>query len=660
MIDDTEVIALKIKRFAGVTIACVMGLTGLTGCDLLDTDKAGTSSGETIQPKTEPGESNTQTETQTEPGEIDTKSETPTEPIGPVTDPVEFDYGMAFYSNGGRIIHHGGYTYFVQAGLLNDGSENGQAYSENIYRISDAQDAAAELVSYVPSYMADGVDQTTVFYMMGYEDRLYFVRRGCYGNLYICSMDLNTGAIKDLEELPGDNTSVVACDGEMAIIVCKVYTESDDKYSFFEFDMASGELREFDPQYPKADDCFNMIYGLSGSRIYYAQIPDTSEDKGYIFSCDYSGEDVVEYGSVRLDTRNMICLDDYFIYSMEDELFVKDALTGKELITVDEYRDKLDSFYIYNGKLWYIDGKKLGTIDLTTGEDKILFDDTRYSFYLGFGDGWVFISDDSGFDTRRVRPDATKAPDDYLADEGIYEDKKEGDWIYREYPNFTMIVGYEGEASVAEVPKEINGRQVLGVSLWIYKNKSLKTLTIPEGVISIYNVECRTVTTLNIPASLRLMTMRGFKNTINLAEGATINFAGTKAQWQEIEDISTSLYGDVSTDTSGTAGATVLCSDGSWGIHVTVDANGNAQERVLCTKATLAEALREAKSVSVNTRYEGDKVVSYIYRVGVTVPDSAAGQYWSVYVNDKLVPDGTYDDRAVNDGDVIRVVIEGK
>ena len=272
----------------------------------------------------------------------------------------------------------------------------------------------------------------------------------------------------------------------------------------------------------------------------------------------------------------------------------------------------------------------------------------------------MFISDDSGFDTRRVRLDATKAPDDYLADEGMYEEKKDGDWIYREYPNYTEVVRYEGEASVAEVPAKINGKKVLGVSLWIYKNKSLQTLTVPEGVITIDNIECRTVTTLNLPASLEHMTTRGFKNTINLADGATINFAGTKERWQKIEDLSVSLYGDVATDTSGTAGATVLCSDGSWGIHVTVDANGNAQERVLCTKATLAEALREARSVSVNTRYEGDKVVSYIYRVGFTVPDSAAGQYWSVYVNDKLVPDGTYDDCAVNDGDVIRVVIEGK
>ena len=94
-------------------------------------------------------------------------------------------------------------------------------------------------------------------------------------------------------------------------------------------------------------------------------------------------------------------------------------------------------------------------------------------------------------------------------------------------------------------------------------NKDIESIRIPEGVYSATVYSCRNVTQAYLPSTLKHMIYRGFPYSFEFADGCTINYNGTVAQWQEIVDFSVEHY-YCAVDTYGTNGASVVCRDGVW------------------------------------------------------------------------------------------------
>ncbi|MBR6366151.1 MAG: hypothetical protein IKS10_08675 [Lachnospiraceae bacterium] len=83
-------------------------------------------------------------------------------------------------------------------------------------------------------------------------------------------------------------------------------------------------------------------------------------------------------------------------------------------------------------------------------------------------------------------------------------------------------------------------------------DEHIQKLTIPDTVVSIHNVEDRSISTLFIPKSVKHLTYRGFEHSINIAEGATIIYEGSEAEWKALVADCAERFSGVSVDTSGT------------------------------------------------------------------------------------------------------------
>ena len=63
------------------------------------------------------------------------------------------------------------------------------------------------------------------------------------------------------------------------------------------------------------------------------------------------------------------------------------------------------------------------------------------------------------------------------AAEGTY-----GDWKYEYDVNGATITAYEGNASVVKIPSSIDGHKITGIDSYVFENKNMKEVTIPESI----------------------------------------------------------------------------------------------------------------------------------------------------------------------------------
>ena len=200
-----------------------------------------------------------------------------------------------YFSSYGRIVHYSGYTYFVQPGTANNGNENGDVDSENIYRIADGANEA-EMIAVIPSTFAYGSAQLSVYGLAPCGDDIYFLKTTFEDNAYITYLyrvNTKNASVENLK-LSVETNRLFRYNSYNRIkdklYLCKSsYKETDAGarivYQWYEVDLRTAKINEFNPELNLAAGESARIITVSsevngdGCYVYYVKYNTTT----YIF-----------------------------------------------------------------------------------------------------------------------------------------------------------------------------------------------------------------------------------------------------------------------------------------------------------------------------------------------------------------------------------------
>ena len=517
-------------------------------------------------------------------------------------DPADYEQNnVGIIRTAGRIVHAYGGTWFVQAGMDNDGRMNGHVGSENIYFLSDEAGAEPVLVYAFPSLYEDEIQQWTIEGLMPGprtpEGRFLYLsaQTGRGGSLFY-RLDLAT---KELRSLDYSLYSVWA-NG--------LYNRSGDKLYFtarksadpnkdgyyereaFVLDLQSGSIEPFDDSLPVSSGKETAYpIGISGDYLYYC-----------IFAV--RDGDYVPYGFYRMDLESRkeeevapvtcsdidfaFCLGNYLIYNDDlanENVFISTE-SGQEVLRLSdrEYDFDDEAFTVSGDVFYFFENGSLMTLNVLTGEKtRLIAGNEREALLITRIGSWIWFSgpDDEGIyrvsETGRILPASplVALPDWDSYRRGDYF--SQGGWEYLKLPACIAIRGYRGDAAEVTVPAELSGQKVTIVSLDLRDDPSVEKLVIPEGIISLHGISAsETLKELQLPHSLEHMVVHGYDFTLHLSEDTVIRYAGTVSEWQALFDFNRS-YHDCATDSSRCEVEDVICLDGVWHRHGTYDESKN-------------------------------------------------------------------------------------
>lgn len=599
----------RMKKFFSVLI--IIMLLSAAGCSCKNRDKADdTPSLQTEVPAAdteaaaEAPESQTALETEdqlpsaadSEAGQgIQTAEEETAAPEGGALPVTAADDENNYLTTYGRLVHYQGYTYFVQQALDNDGTENGYAGSENIYRIRDDEDADPELLAVIPSFYYDNIQQMTVFCMVPYENCLYFIRNSIdthSGNNsglrdVFCRLDLDTGEVTDYDlrfNLTVWWLNSFCRSGDRLYMKSSPYIYPNGDVvvpkDYIVFNLKDGTYESFLPDFGLPEKETAEIIHVSDQYIYYIK-------------CISDGYDEIPYGVCRQDRstgksedvcpisdndaemvmymNGSICI---YENSETEQLVFIDPDSGKQTAVLDPDDFHTESAFAISGNTAYFFDRNndLSMQELTEGAEKTMLmpgGDRVDPLMVSTCGEWIwYMNDDDNAiyrvkNTGRILPGSPLVP--AITWEDRYEEQNAGDFAFIEYPNCIEIRGYNGSEESVTIPDTINGKPVKFVSWWAYNHegKNVKTLYIPEGVVSIGAIEDRSLEEVFLPSTVKHLCSNGYRYTFTIQNGGTLHYNGTVSAWDEV-CIFSSKYHDVATDTSGTENLSVVCTDGTW------------------------------------------------------------------------------------------------
>ncbi|MBQ4381393.1 MAG: hypothetical protein II794_01485 [Oscillospiraceae bacterium] len=669
------------KRITAGLLALLLAL-GLFACAPAapaDGDNSGTQAGQNSQtPENKPSETPGVVPTEQYPDKTDPKPEEPKAPESGWTDEDNLTYLTSY----GRIVHAYGYTWFVASGADLDPEETGYPYCENIYRLADAEGAQPEKVAAVPSFMFDGIDQTTVYMLAPCGDYVYFTKPGMGRGESLMRANIKTGAMEDLGAEMALSTRIGGVPSRVGdSFYFRRYVEQQlpdgEVWPSFEscvLDLAKGTWTKYEPKLETAQGETASTAAVTKDYIYFTKsvMRDGYGEPYGLFRVPAAGgktEDVCAVTENRMPW--MVCGDTVILMAEgdddEESLVFLSAGTGKDLASFS--LDELNMGYGYNfalsGDTLYFmnrDGS-LNSVKLASGAkpEKLIDGGGRVEPWglAAVGDWLWFMNDDDNSayrvaKTGRILPGTPVVPGYDM--ESLRQEKRSGDWSYNEYPAYVRITGYNGSAQEVTVPREIGGKPVRALSWWAYNHegKNVKKLTIPDSVVAIGAIEDRSIEEVVIPTSVKHLMSHGWRYTINIKSGGTVTYGGTMAQWQALCDYSAKAH-DVATDTSGTDGLRVRCTDGRWGKIVSISAGGKTWE-ITTEGKTVRDAFMYNSGVSVSTRYDDNwnAVGEYVYSVNYSPADDKKGEYWAVFLNGRDVTE-SFASAEIKDGDSIEL-----
>ena len=499
-------------------------------------------------------------------------------------DPADLNQNNNSYAAaGGRIVHAYGGTWFVQPGQENDGHENGYVYSENIYFLSDEDGAEPVLVGWIPSDATDGIQQWTVFSLVPGPETpegrfLYFTSRN---SLY--RLNLATGETVRFEYrvFPGWSFNIFNRSGDKLYFAVAESTDptSEGYYNAVSMvlDLTSGSIEPFEPHLPAAQGEYTKLIGMNGDYLYYAKIAARHEEyEPYGFYRIKAGSaQEEEVAPVTCEEINAVfCAGNYLIYGDDDadEFVFLDVESGREVLRVSEDElDLLDYSYALSGdSLWYFRDDQLTCMEIPSGKKEAVITgkDRDIVLLVDAGD-WIWFADEDDDGVYRVRKNGRILPASPVVplpdwDADYYDDPKaEGVWLYREYPNCVKLCGYTGSESALTLPSQLGGKPVTIVQLNLKEMEGIRSLVIPEGIISLQSIYAPYLKELSLPKSLEQMVIRSYDYTLHLPEDAAVRYAGTVDEWQALYDLNRNLH-DVAVDSQRNEADSVICSDGTW------------------------------------------------------------------------------------------------
>lgn len=474
----------------------------------------------------------------------------------------EAKLGSNYVSTYGRIAYKDGVTYFVQSARDLTGVDTGYPDSENIYMLRDGE-KKPELLAVIPAPKDGGVTQLGVYFIYPTDDALYFLS-GIGQNSTIMGIDINTRSI--FEAVPAGNeyrfrNMPVVSDGRLFLR----YTRPD-AFGVLEFDPKSKTLKDLDLSFIDNEEQKYFV-DVHDGYTYYVKLTSDMEPYG-LFRADEKGNEQDVCALPQDDDAVPFIMGDYAAYRCKAEEFggqkgmvFVNIESGRKyyLLSKDEIWEE-GAINVFGDYVYYIDkGRGISRKRIAEKAEAEPLMEGRKDFdtlaLAIINDDLLLINDDDMAVYRtslngRVLPGAPLIKS--RADS--YEDKQEGDWVYKEYANCVTVLRYLGSENEVTIPKEIGGKPVTIVDLWQPSSyeEHIQKLIIPDTVVSIHNVEDRSINTLYIPKSVKHFTYRGFEHSINLAEGATIIYEGSESEWQALIKENAERFSDVSVDTSGT------------------------------------------------------------------------------------------------------------
>ena len=501
-------------------------------------------------------------------------------------------------SSGGFFAYDDGYMYFVtdqwMAGSLNDGRETGLPDSVEFWRIADVPGAQKELIASLPAAQIEGRGLNSGRYMVPANGSLYFVRDWPPETLSwqldeLTRLDIAAGTIEKkagVRDILYTNSSPVAVSLPFFRDGDTLYFLNNNKETM-KLDMQTDTVSPWNPAGPQNIILRPYDYHSEPGSIF--EIRD-----GFIYYAETYQYDPEGYGISRMPigggTREIIlprmsefenapfCLvqgDRIYVFSPEF-LYCVDipSATVIDRIPADQEGYLLDNFYgsrinIADGKLYRL--KEDGLYVKTFGADdekRLISGNTEGIEGLTLGENYYYFHDSSRRRLFRVPVSARFMEEAEILLEaapymGSDQYQNENGWIFAEYENSVMILNYTGSETTAEAPATIHGKPVVCIGLNSYDGGMcpLQTLIIPEGVLRLAHLDAASLTQIMLPSSLLAMNSGGYPYVFEVADGCTVQYAGTCDEWQALDNRS---WNDYSSDRAKEISIPVNCSDGAW------------------------------------------------------------------------------------------------
>lgn len=503
-----------------------------------------------------------------------------------------------FVSSGGWYAYKDGYMYFVgkdwTSQNLNDGRETGYPDSVEFWRIADRPGAQKELLASLPAAQIGGVVLDPGYSLVPMDGALWFVREWP-GEPHefkdqLCRLDLASGNAEILER-------ILACVIDSTNYVSIPFFPDGDQIYFLAYsgkamtlDARTKEISPWTPQFGlesgRKSDSFSRYFSpghvleIKNGYYYYVgtdPLADDPIDSRYycIFRAPVSGGNrelviprLADYGEV---TFAFVQGDMIFLFNGETmfcvDLASKQAVDQFAMNQVTHISNQYGAtLNVENGKVYFLktDGLYVKTIG-ADDETLLVSGDTEGFEGLALGENYFYLrrSDRVLFRVPRSARFFQEA-EILLKEEPEPEPQQENGWKFTEYENCVVVEDYVGGESTVQAPAEIHGKPVIIVSLDPYSktNQVVQALTIPEGVIRLGVIGGNNLTDLRLPSSLEFMSNDGYPRVFATTDGCVIRYAGTRAEWQALDDRSWTDY--ASWNFKDLTGLRVLCSDGEW------------------------------------------------------------------------------------------------
>ncbi|MBR0093218.1 MAG: DUF5050 domain-containing protein [Lachnospiraceae bacterium] len=502
-------------------------------------------------------------------------------------------------------MYHDGYTYFWTEGYDNDASGNGDDASVNLYRISEEEGAAAELLAVFPCpvYLGALQDRRPIQLLAGWGDRIFFFRdeyvgesASPVGHLSWISTDGSTqGEVTDTDAYGYKAYGGPIVYGSHIFLDDLFYEEDGQVSGWTDYDMSSDTLQGagFGGWLTFVDGYMYYLSRPDGEPVYgandfegvclYRVRPGEGDPEEL---CPLDGEIAEEiingFGEVEC-----IGLVDRFLYftvnnfSEKDGLYALSVSDGSFFRVLERVVSKEPFFNITPERIYYID-RETGAFcacNLDGNGSQMLSPGSEEGRVgrLAFTDRWIYylFADDTEQGITSVCRVDRNTP--HFTHEPIappyewsreYEIRSEGDWIFYVHSRYAEVIDYTGSDSTVIVPEMLGGLPVNAVANSYYTSdgsekhwSGAKEIYLPSTLKSIRGLHVPGLEKIHIPSGNIIFTSRDFGNDGHYLD---VYYDGTIAQWRDVCDQSMVKY-DFTVGLGWsltTAGYTVHCTDG--------------------------------------------------------------------------------------------------
>ena len=463
-------------------------------------------------------------------------------------------------ANYGRVAYMDKYTYFINTGVNNDGSQNGNVYSEDFYRVANKKDAEPELLYSIPSVLKYGEASSYALNLVSGGGRLYYTfttREGLNELRWISENGKKSGVIEGLNVYSSFRfLGFFAEDGVIYLLNydAEVVTEENyiEAFQWKKVDMKTGKVSDYKPSFIKEGD-FPIIKGVDSGYVYYVlyYAEEDRYDNG-LYRGKINGKS--SEGILDLEANNIDPDDDFLmvrgnyiwtkIYDrdQEDDLLTRISIDTGKLDSTAAVKDIGTMNFDDDGNVWVIgdDDKNVYKVDKDTLESALIAssDTNKYNIYIS-GDRYYFLAGESEMYsaelTSRICPTRPLVPDPQ------WKTVKNDEWEISTIGNKCKVVAYLGSGEKVTVPAEIEGYKVIYVDP-LYLNEAVTELTVSEGIKGVSIVGGANVAKITLPKSL-VSVFAGEKYFLRYCPKLEqVVFGGSADAWTEMGERSEAQY----------------------------------------------------------------------------------------------------------------------